>query len=156
MKYFDYTATTPVDDEVLETYIKTTKNFFANSSSLHKLGQRSNMMYTKAIEQFQEVLGVKNHNIVFTSNATEANNLALFGVCSKYEQGKVISTKIEHASVFEPLKALESKFDVVYLDINEKGLINFLAIIIYFILLAVSVYSVGDKPSLFIKISKKD
>ena len=45
MKYFDYTATTPVDDEVLDTYIKTTKNFFANTSSLHKLGQRSNLMY---------------------------------------------------------------------------------------------------------------
>ena len=55
MKYFDYTATTPVDAEVLETYIKTTNNFFANTSSLHKLGQRSNLMYTKAIEQLKEV-----------------------------------------------------------------------------------------------------
>lgn len=124
MKYFDYTATTPVDSEVLETYIKTTNNFFANATSLHSLGQRSNLMYEKAKEQLLSVLNIYSHDVVFTSNATEANNLALFGVCSKYEQGKVISTKIEHASVFEPLKALESKFDVVYLDINEKGLIN--------------------------------
>ena len=91
MKYFDYTATTPVDAEVLETYIKTTNNFFANTSSLHKLGQRSNLMYTKAIDQFKEVLNIPEHNIIFTSNATEANNLGILGVCEKYECGKIIT-----------------------------------------------------------------
>lgn len=124
MKYFDYTATTPVDLEVLDTYIKTTNNFFANTSSLHKLGQRSNMMYTKAIEQFREVLNIPNHNVIFTSNATEANNLAIFGICNKYESGKIITTKIEHPSVYEVMKSLESKYDVVYLDIKENGLID--------------------------------
>ncbi len=124
MKYFDYTATTPVDDEVLDTYIKTTKNFFANSSSLHKLGQRSNLMYTKAIEQLQEVLDINNHNVIFTSNATEANNLSIFGICDKYNTGKIITTKIEHPSVFETFKQLENKFEVVYLDINEDGIID--------------------------------
>lgn len=123
MKYFDYTATTPVDEEVLDTYIKTTKNFFANTSSLHKLGQRSNVMYTKAIEQLQEVLKI-NHNVIFTSNATEANNLAIFGVCEKYESGKIITTKIEHPSVYETIKSLENKYEVVYLDINNDGIIN--------------------------------
>lgn len=124
MKYFDYTATTPVDKEVLDTYIKTTNNFFANSTSLHSLGQRSNMMYTRSIEQLMSALNLTNHDIVFTSNATEANNLAIFGVCDKYSNGKIITTKIEHASVFEPIKALESKFDVVYLDIDENGIID--------------------------------
>lgn len=124
MKYFDYTATTPVDDEVLDTYIKTTKNFFANSSSLHKLGQRSNLMYSKAIEQLQETLNLYNHNVVFTSNATEANNLAILGYCEKYQGGKIITTKIEHPSVFETIKSLENKFEVVYLDINEDGIID--------------------------------
>lgn len=124
MKYFDYTATTPVDSEVLETYIKTTNNFFANTSSLHKLGQRSNLMYTKAIEQFKEVLNIPNHNIIFTSNATEANNLGILGICEKFEKGKIITTKIEHPSVYETIKFLENKFDVVYLDINENGIID--------------------------------
>ncbi len=123
MKYFDYTATTPVDEEVLETYIKTTKNFFANTSSLHKLGQRSNIMYTKAIEQLQEVLNI-NHNVIFTSNATEANNLAIFGICEKYETGKIITTKIEHPSVYETIKSLEKKYETVYLDINSNGIID--------------------------------
>ena len=124
MKYFDYTATTPVDSEVLDTYIKTTNNFFANASSLHKIGQRSNMMYTKAIEQLLEVLNIKNHNVIFTSNATEANNLSIFGICDKFEKGKIITTKIEHPSVYEVYKNLEKKFEVVYLDINEDGLID--------------------------------
>lgn len=124
MKYFDYTATTPVDKEVLETYIKTTNNFFANTSSLHSLGQRSNLMYTKAVEQLLNTLDLKNHDVIFTSNATEANNLAILGFTKKYNNGKIITTKIEHASVFEPIKALEDKFDVVYLDIDENGLID--------------------------------
>lgn len=124
MKYFDYTATTPVDKDVLDVYIKTTNNFFANSTSLHSLGQRSNMMYNKSIEQLKETLNILNHDIVFTSNATEANNLAIFGVCDKYNNGKIITTKIEHASVMEPIKTLENKFDVVYLEIDENGLID--------------------------------
>lgn len=124
MKYFDYTATTPVDEEVLDTYIKTTKNFFANTSSLHKLGQRSNLMYTKAIEQLEDVLNIKNHNVIFTSNATEANNLSILGICDKYQSGKIITTKIEHPSVYEAFKSLENKFDVIYLDINENGIID--------------------------------
>ena len=124
MKYFDYTATTPVDSEILETYIKTTNNFFANASSLHKLGQRSNMMYTKAIEQLNETLDLTNHNVVFTSNATEANNLGILGICEKYEKGKIITTSIEHPSVFETIKSLEGKYEVVYLDITKDGVIN--------------------------------
>lgn len=124
MKYFDYTATTPVDEEVLDTYIKTTKNFFANTSSLHKLGQRSQLMYDKAIEQLLNVINLQNHNVVFTSNATEANNLSILGVCEKHSKGKIITTKIEHPSVFETINYLKSKFDVVYLDIDDQGIIN--------------------------------
>lgn len=124
MNYFDYTATTPIDEDVLNTYIKTTQNFFANANSLHKLGQKSNMMYTKAVEQLLQTLNLNNHNIIFTSNATEANNLGILGICEKYSTGKIITTKIEHPSVFETIKSLESKFNVIYLDINERGIID--------------------------------
>lgn len=124
MKYFDYTATTPVDIDVLDTYIKTTQNFFANTSSLHKLGQRSNLMYNNAVEQLCSTLKLNNYNVIFTSNATEANNLSIFGICEKYSKGKIITTKIEHPSVFEVFKSLENRFDIVYLDINEEGIID--------------------------------
>jgi cysteine desulfurase len=72
-----------------------------------------------------EVLNLKNHNLIFTSNATEANNLGIYGVVSKYKKGKLITTKIEHASVYEVFKSLENDgFEVVYLDVDEKGVIN--------------------------------
>ena len=55
MIYLDYAATTPIDKEVLDTYVKTSNNFFANSSSLHKLGQESNYMYQVAIEEIKKL-----------------------------------------------------------------------------------------------------
>lgn len=125
MIYFDYTATTPINDEVLETYIKTQKNFFANANSYHKLGQMSNYMYEKATNELKNEMGLNKYKVIYTSNATEANNLAIFGVVDAYEKGKVITTKIEHPSVFEVFKSLESRgFEVVYLDVDNNGVID--------------------------------
>ncbi len=125
MIYLDYTATTPVDKEVLDTYIKTQNNFFASSNSLHKLGQLSFYMYEKATNEIKNDLSIPNHNLIYTSNATEANNLGVFGIVEKFNHGKVITTKIEHPSVFEIYKKIEGKdFEVVYLDVDEKGIID--------------------------------
>ena len=109
IKYFDYTATTPVDEDVLNTYINTTKKFFANTTSLHLLGEESKHMYDKCINTIKDVIGVKKHNLVFTSNATEANNLAIQGIAYKYEKGKIITTKEEHPSVYNTIKNLNDK-----------------------------------------------
>ncbi|MDD3999527.1 MAG: cysteine desulfurase family protein [Bacilli bacterium] len=125
MLYFDYTATTPIDDEVLELYINTERNFFANSTSLHKLGQRSNYLFEKASEEIKELLGIKAHNIVYTTNATEANNLGIYGIALKKSKAKIITTKIEHPSVYEVYKDLEKRgFEVVYLDVDQNGIID--------------------------------
>ena len=128
MIYFDYTATTPVDNDVLETYIKSTKNFFANSTSLHAMGQKSNHMVEVCTKSILDTLNIKNYKIIYTANATEANNIAILGWCNKYlnddKRYKIITTKIEHASVFNTFKSLEDKFDVVYLDIKNDGKID--------------------------------
>lgn len=125
MIYLDYSATTPVDEDVLNTYVKIQKDFFANTTSLHKLGQISNHMFEKATKETLDILDLKEHNIVYTSNATEANNLAIFGILNKFSKGKIITTKIEHPSVFEVFKSFENEnFDVVYLDVDEKGIIS--------------------------------
>lgn len=125
MIYFDYAATTPVRKEVLDAYIKTQKNFFANTSSLHKLGQESNFMFEKAKGELLELMGLNNHDVIYTSNATEANNLGIFGITKKYKTGKIITTKIEHPSVFETIKALEKyNFEIVYLDVDSNGVID--------------------------------
>jgi cysteine desulfurase len=124
MIYLDYCATTPIDNEVLDTYMRVTKNFFANTSSLHKLGQESNYMYERAVGEIKDILNVKNHDIVFTSNATEANNLAIFGIVNKYKSGKIITSKMEHPSVFEVMKSLQTNFEVVFLDVDKNGLVD--------------------------------
>ena len=125
MIYFDYTATTPIDDEILDIYIRTEKNFFANSTSLHKLGQSSNYLYNKATDEIKELLNIKNYNLVYTTNATEANNLGIFGIVLKHKSGRIITTKIEHPSVYEVFKNLENKgYEVIYLDVDNNGIIN--------------------------------
>lgn len=123
MIYLDYAATTPVDEEVLASYIKTTKLFYANAASIHKLGRESNYMYEVAVKDIQKTLNT-NHNIVFTANATEANNLAIMGIVNKYDSGKIITTKIEHPSVYNIMQFLEKKYQVVYLDIDKNGIID--------------------------------
>ncbi len=123
--YFDYSATTPMDSEILDLYCDIQKKYFANTTSLHSLGQRSNYLYEKAKREILETLKVKNHDIIFTSNATEANNLSILGYLSKYSKGKVITTKIEHPSVYEVFKHLENNgFEVCYLNVDEAGIIN--------------------------------
>ena len=125
MLYFDYTATTPIDEEVLDTYLRVEKNLFANSTSLHRLGQMSNHMYEKASEEIKELLQTPDHNLDFTANATEANNLGIYGVVLKHASGRIITTKIEHPSVYEVFKDLERKgYDAVYLDIDSEGMID--------------------------------
>lgn len=121
--YFDYTATTPIDKEVLELMNKVQIDFFANTESLHKLGLKSNSLLEKAKREILEVLKV-DKELLFTHNATEANNLAIFGIVSN-KKGKIITTKIEHPSVFEVFKYLETVgYEVIYLDILENGKID--------------------------------
>ena len=121
--YFDYTATTPIDSEVLDTYVMIEKKYFANTTSLHLLGQKANNIYEQMKDEVRKILRVDDE-VIFTSNATEANNLAIFGVVEG-KRGKIITTKIEHPSVYNVYKELEKEgYDVKYLDVNEKGLID--------------------------------
>ena len=105
MIYFDNAATTKIDKDVLDTYIKIQNNFFANTTSLHKLGQEANFMFNKAKAELLQTLKLKNHDVIFVSNATEANNLGIYGTVSG-KKGKVITTKLEHPSVSEIFKDL--------------------------------------------------
>lgn len=127
MIYFDNSATTKIFDEVLDDVIDTMKNSFGNASSLHRLGYESEQKIVKYTKILSQILRCKDSEIYFTSGGTESNNLAIFGVCDAYKKSgnKVITTKIEHPSVLKCFNELEQRgFDVVYLDVDEKGYIN--------------------------------
>lgn len=128
MIYLDYSATTPVSFEVLDTFNRTTKDFIGNPNSLHKLGTKSNELITSATKQIADICNIMPREVVYTSNATEANNLALIGVMMKnHHQGKhLIVSKLEHPSIYKICDYLESiGFEVSYVDNDEEGLINF-------------------------------
>lgn len=124
MIYLDYAATTPPDDEILALYVKSQKNFFANLNSLHKLGQESKYMYDKCLEEIAKVLALKNKNIVFTTSASEANNLGIQGIIKDKQKSKIITTKIEHPSVYNVFKHYEDSHDIIYLGVDKNGLIS--------------------------------
>jgi cysteine desulfurase len=124
--YLDNAATTKVDDEVAIVLKETMSKNYGNPSSLHSYGLLTHRKINQAIDSFQKLFG-SNKKIIFTSGGTESNNLAIFGTigASKNKKGNIITSKIEHPSVLEPLKELEKQgFTVTYLDVDEDGIVN--------------------------------
>ena len=119
--YFDYGATTPIDSEVFEAYVKASKYFFANTSSLHFLGKEANQMMSQATNDILNTLSLSNHDLIYTASATEANNLAILGYTKGFKTGKIITTQVEHPSVYQTMQSLEGQFEVCYLDVDETG-----------------------------------
>ena len=109
MVYLDYSATTKPDSEVLDTFIKCSNDYIGNPNSLHKLGVDAKNLIDKATLQIKELLKLNNVDIIYTSGSTESNNLALIGTCNMYKnRGKhIITTELEHSSIYGPLKQLE-------------------------------------------------
>lgn len=126
--YLDNASTTIANSEVLDAYVKAKRLYFANPSSIHIPGQEANRMLEKAREQILNVLNVKDYELIFTSGATEANNLAIKGYCLKHKnRGKhIIVSNVEHPSVLECAKQLEEEFgfEVTYLPVNKSGVIE--------------------------------
>ena len=107
--YLDNAATSKVYPEVLDSYNQITLKYFANPSSIHKLGQESNRLLEKSREQILSLLNLTHHEVIFTSGATEANNLAIKGyaLANKSRGNHLITTAVEHPSVLNTFKALE-------------------------------------------------
>lgn len=127
MIYFDHAATTPPYEDVTRTIAEVMAAHFGNPSSLHRLGEESGKLLRKAREVCAEALKVKASEIIFTSGATESNNLALKGSALEYiNRGKhIITTNTEHSSVSECCKQLETLgWEVTYLPVNSSGLVS--------------------------------
>ncbi len=127
MVYLDYSATTPVREEVLDTYTRACREFVGNPNSLHSLGVKAKELIDASSEQIATILGVKPNEIIYTSGASEANNTAIKGVCFKYQnRGKhIITTELEHSSVIAPLNYLTTLgYEVDFVSLDENGLVD--------------------------------
>ena len=127
MIYLDYSATTPVDDRVLDTFVKVTRDYIGNPNSLHELGVEAKKLIDASTKQIADILRVKESEVIYTSGASEANNMAIKGICFKYKnRGKhIITTTLEHSSVLEVFKYLENEgFEVSYAKLDENGVVD--------------------------------
>lgn len=127
MIYFDYAATTPVDPRVIEKMLPFLTKHFGNASSLHSYGQVAEKAVAAAREQVASLLNADPREILWTSGATESNNLAIKGAAMLYQQkGRhIITLKTEHPSVLKTCAYLEKQgFSVDYLGVRSDGLLD--------------------------------
>lgn len=126
--YLDYSATTPVDPRVAEKMIPWLTEHFGNPASRsHAYGWEAEKAVEDAREQVASLVGADPKEIIWTSGATESNNLAIKGAAQFYKgKGKhVITLKTEHKAVLDTVRELERQgFEATYLDVKEDGLID--------------------------------
>lgn len=127
MIYLDYSATTPVNEEVLDSFNKVCREFIGNPNSLHKLGVKSKQLEESATKQIANIMGVEPNEIIYTSGSSESNNLAIKGIALKYlNRGKkIITTNLEHSSIYGPIGYLQKLgFEVEFVKTNEHGVVD--------------------------------
>lgn len=127
MIYLDYSATTPVNDEVLDTFCKVSRNFVGNPNSLHKLGVEAKELIDASTRQIEDILKLHDKEVIYTSGASEANNTAIMGVVKKYPNRghHIITTRLEHSSIIAPISALQNEgYEVSFVDLDENGLVT--------------------------------
>lgn len=127
--YLDCNATTPMAPEVAEIVCKYMFDEFGNAGSrTHEFGVKAKQAVDRARQQVADVIQCEKNEVIFTSGATESNNIAILGLkhwADNQHKRHIITTKIEHKAVLEPIEALESEgFDVTYLDCDETGLVS--------------------------------
>lgn len=127
MIYLDYAASTPVDDEVLNEFIRVSKEYYANPNSNHTLGMKAKMVIDDATKNIAKLLNVKENEIIYTSGSSESNNLVIKGVCERYKsRGKhILISSLEHNSIVSSCTYLqELGFEVEIIPVDKYGIIN--------------------------------
>jgi cysteine desulfurase len=127
MKYFDFAATTPLDPEAAEVYLKVATEYFGNSSSLHDTGGQSATLLENCREELAKLLGIDKNGLFFTSGGTEGNFLAIEALLSvpPKEGNHIIAGMAEHSSIHGILNRLmEFGYEITLLPLNSQGLID--------------------------------
>lgn len=126
--YMDSHATTPIDPRVLEAMMPYLTNHFGNAaSSTHLFGEHAKDAVDTARGQVADLIGCSAEEVIFTSGATESDNLAVKGVAYQYKDrgNHIITSTVEHHAVLDSCKALEeSGFDITYLPVDKYGMVH--------------------------------
>lgn len=127
MIYFDNSATTLPDEDIVTTYQEIASDYFGNPSSTHRLGIKAALRLAEARSICADCLGVDTDEIIFTSSGSESNNIIIKGLIlgGTLQDKHIITTSVEHASVYETCKQLERLgCSVTYLPTNREGCIS--------------------------------
>ena len=126
--YMDYSATTPVKKEVVETMMPYLTDYFGNASSFHSFGREAKESLDKARSQVASLINANPNEIYFTAGGTESDNWAIEGVAFAHRNkgNHIITSKIEHHGVLHPCEYLEKHhgFEVTYLDVDSEGRVD--------------------------------
>lgn len=127
MLYWDYAAATPPYEEVVQTMEQIMKLHYANPSSLHRAGAEAGKLIRRSREVCAAALAVKTEELLFTSGATESNNLAIKGAALQYEgRGRhIVTTEIEHPSVYESCVQLQKRgWEITFIKPEQTGIVD--------------------------------
>jgi cysteine desulfurase len=127
MIYLDYAANTPVDKEVLDYFYEVSSKYYANPNSIHKLGLEAKKIIDDSTESIANNLHVLPEEIIYTSGATESNNMVIKGICERYKnKGKhIIVSSLEHNSTIASATFMQDRgFDVDLVPVNSHGLVD--------------------------------
>lgn len=127
MIYLDYAASTPVDDEVLDSFYNTAHKYYANPNSSHFLGREAKEVIDNCTKNIADILNVLPEEIIYTSGASESNNLVIKGVCERYKnRGKhILISSLEHNSIVSSATTMQEKgFEIEVIPINKDGFID--------------------------------
>ena len=128
MIYLDYSATTPVINDVIDSYNKASKDYIGNPNSIHELGLKSKKLLENALEQMANLLNVSEDELTITSGATEANNMAFKGLLKFLPENKknIVVSKLEHPSIYKICEYLETLgYTISYVENDQNGIIDF-------------------------------
>ncbi len=127
MIYLDYSASTPVDNAVLELFYNTTKKYYANPNSSHKLGRKAKELIDNCTLNIANNLRILPEKIIYTSGASESNNLAIKGICERYKtHGKhILISSLEHNSIVASATVMQERgFEIELIPVNKDGFID--------------------------------
>ena len=125
--YFDNSATTKTDEEVVKAMLPYITENYGNASSIYKIGRDNRKAVEEAREKVAKVLGCEPTEIYFTAGGSDSDNTAIKGIAHSYKQkgNHIITSKIEHPAVLETCKQLEKEgFEISYIGVDENGIIN--------------------------------